>query len=180
MAHTDECFRFLDLPLEIRQRIYGELLCDFTFEPARASYHDSKLAQLMDQEKKHDINKATIGIHTPILLASRAIHIEAYNVMIKCNQFIRVHASNLSLSQVLSRYKIPVVSNDQERISQFRGYVLDVSIHGSDTYLNRSGFEAKTRASEYDCKPSNTRLIQLHSVANLQRQERAKVDILQS
>lgn len=154
MSHTNEYFRFLDLPLEVRQQIYGELLCDFTFEPARTGYHDSKLARLSDQEKEYYVNEAIINIHMPILLVSRAVYTEAYDVMIRSNQFIRVHTFNLSLSEVLPRYKIPVVNMDRQRTSQFRGYVLDVSIHGSDTSLSHHGIEVKTRASEYDCKPS--------------------------
>lgn len=158
MAGPKTHFRFLDLPPEIRKQISKELLCSFSFEPARISYHDSRLARLMDQEKEDDINEAVPDIDTSILLVSRAVYHEAYDVMIKTNQFIRVHTFNLRLLDVLPRYKIPVVHMDRQRTSQFLGYVLDLSVHGMSTLRNSSyDFEVEDPASEYDCKPSGAR-----------------------
>lgn len=157
MANADSSFRFLELPAEMRSQIYQELLCRFSFDAARTGYHDSKLARLMDQEKEYHVNEAILDIHTSILLVSRAVHQEAYEVMIKTNFFIRVHTFNLSLSEFLPRYKIPVVTMDRKRTAQFLGYVLNVAIHGEDTSPNLFGFEVENAASEFDCKPSESR-----------------------
>jgi hypothetical protein len=153
MVETEAHFRFLDLPPEIRKQIFKELLCSFSFKPARTSYHYSRLASLMDQEEYY-VNKAVLYVHTSILLVSRAIYHEAYDVMIKTNQFIRVQVFNLSLSSVLPQYKIPIINMDRQRTSQFLGYVLDFSIHGAIT----SGFVEENSALKHDCKPSGARM----------------------
>ncbi|KAH7381287.1 hypothetical protein DE146DRAFT_760725 [Phaeosphaeria sp. MPI-PUGE-AT-0046c] len=130
MADFNAIFRFMDLPAELRNKIYKELLCRFTFHDEPTGLPDNTLIRIMDQDQgqQFHINEATSTAKTSILLVSRDIHREAYDVMIKTNQFIRVKGHDFNWSELLPRARIPVVTMDRQRVSQFRGYMLCMAV----------------------------------------------------
>lgn len=75
-------FRFLDLPREIRNKIYRAALCGF--EPPPTTFMPPP-----DADTSVDfMSRVTVAEHTidtSILLASKQIHREAYDAMVKTN-----------------------------------------------------------------------------------------------
>lgn len=111
---SPEQFRFLDMPREICNKIYRNLLCSFA--PAPVTVVEPELGYA-----EHDNS-------TSILLASRQIHKEAYDTMVKTNRFVRVTTSGgFPLLALLNHLRVPVVVEGHES-SQFKGYVLSVSL----------------------------------------------------
>ena len=101
------------MPREIRNKIYRNLLCSFA---APVAVFGPELAYA-----EHDNS-------TSILLVSRQIHKEAYDTMVKTNRFVRVTTSGgFPLITLLNHLRVPVVVEGHER-SQFKGYVLSVSL----------------------------------------------------
>jgi hypothetical protein len=117
-------FRFLHLPAEVRYTIYRELLCSFTFE-------DNALARLLRQPgAKADLNQAIQPFHTSILRVNREIYQEAYDAMIKTNQFIYVSSTRSSsdLEFLLRRFQVPFLTTNRARAQQFQDYMMYVYI----------------------------------------------------
>lgn len=102
------------MPREIRNKIYRNLLCSFAPAPVKVLEPELGYAE-------HDNS-------TSILLASRQIHKEAYDTMVKTNRFVRVTTSGgFPLLALLNHLRVPVVVEGHES-SQFKGYVLSVSL----------------------------------------------------
>lgn len=129
MTVPSEIFRFMDLPVELRDKIYQELLCSFTFEEEPTGRPPSALDRIMNMNQGMlNINEATNTADTSILLTCRAIHREAYDVMVKSNQLIRIQGHDFNWSELLPHTKLPVITMDRQRVAKFRGYVLCMSV----------------------------------------------------
>jgi hypothetical protein len=97
---ADEPFRFLDLPAELRNNIYGLLLCSFG-EPSSAL--DNNFFPCLR-------TISTSSVDPTILRTSSQIYREAYDTMLKTNQFIKVNCtSGLGLTTILRNKRIPTV-----------------------------------------------------------------------
>ncbi|KAF1355762.1 hypothetical protein EJ07DRAFT_158098 [Lizonia empirigonia] len=121
-----DAFRFLDLPREIRNEIYRILLCSFEPRP-------TTVTPPLDPDQDPDfMNKIAILQHTidtNILRASKQIHREAYETMVKTNRFVRVSTpSGLPMRFLLNHLRVPVIAEDKEVVGQFQGYTLSVSL----------------------------------------------------
>lgn len=119
-------FRFLDLPREIRNKIYRAALC--SFEPPPTTFMPPPDADTsMDFMSR--VTVAKHAIDTSILLASKQIHREAYDAMVKTNRFVRVTTSwGMPIRSLLNHLCVPVVTENKQSVDRFPGYVLSVSI----------------------------------------------------
>src|SRR5689334_13392308 len=82
-AFAAQPFRFCDLPPELRNKIYQDLLCAFEDTP---SYSKHEPPPQHAQECTHFVRH----IHPEILFTNKQIHREAYDIMVKINRFVRV------------------------------------------------------------------------------------------
>lgn len=121
-------FRFLELPGEIRNRIYHELLCAFDSPQDDLEGLDRQLATKGYPEAPTDITPAMHSINTAILHTSKQVHREAYDVMVKTNQFFHVKTYGIPLADLLLFSRLPIVTMDRAHAHQFEGYVLSIKI----------------------------------------------------
>ena len=103
-------FRFLEFPLEIRELIYRELLCTFQMK------HKRERAYL---HTRYDNPSA-------ILRTSKQVYNEAFDYLVRRNQFIRLNCDGISIRfHPLGRQILPV-TEDAKKISSFPGYVAQI------------------------------------------------------
>jgi hypothetical protein len=123
-------FRFGDLPRELRDRIYRELLCDF--RPRPTSIAANALFAL--EPAKNDI-------HASILRTSKTVYAEAYDTMIKTNRFVKITASqNVPLGALLNGMRVRVVTPKKKAVDSFKSYVLGCHVGASrDIPIQREG-----------------------------------------
>lgn len=111
-------FRFRDLPSEIRNKVYGELLCSFGPRPTTA-----------DLGNMFKLASARHTIDTAILRTNKTTYLEAYDVMIKKNRFVKITSiQGLKLQLLLCGLQVPVVTSNKRIVDSFRGYVLEINL----------------------------------------------------
>ena len=128
MANTDPIapFRFMDLPGELRNKVYALSFCSFRPYPGHArEFSDGFLSNSFLSNGSDTLR--VVGLpHTndlTILLANSQIHREAYNIMVKTNRFIRICSTQgLPLQRIFCRLGVAVVATGH-RAAQFSGYV---------------------------------------------------------
>ena len=114
-------FRFMDLPGELRNQVYSLLLCSFGY-PVEQTVHNFHLPIASDGHRAD----------TAILLTSRRVHLEAYDVMVKVNRFVAVRAYlPLPLMEILQESDVSVITLNDLHISQFKGHMLSVTLSTS-------------------------------------------------
>ncbi|KAF2117331.1 hypothetical protein BDV96DRAFT_24012 [Lophiotrema nucula] len=130
---ADKPFRFLDLPLEIRQKIYRLKLC--CFKPLKPYGLVERQYQCIqhagfDAGKPVRTCRARHEVETAILRTSKQVYCEGFDVMVKTNRFVHVESKGIELSHLLHSMQTPVVTNDalQSSADQFPGYVLTLSL----------------------------------------------------
>jgi hypothetical protein len=114
----EQSFRFLDLPGEIRNNIYNILLCSWEdrLEP------ESRLASGLSR-------RCPSYPATALLRANKQLHHEAFDYMVKRNQFVRVTCRGFRVSDLLLDYRlVPAVAVDSRKSSQFKGYVMHLAL----------------------------------------------------
>jgi hypothetical protein len=126
-AITNEPFRFMDLPGEIRNEIYALLLCSFQ-EPH--TMKDTMNGWGMGfQAISYGPTVARHSIDTAILRTNSEIHREAYDVMVKTNGFIRIDSTAAAdFHQTLNMFSVPIVTANTELIEQFQGFTLKLTV----------------------------------------------------
>lgn len=113
-------FRFLDLPFEIRELVYHELLCTWEMQ------HEKERARLVT---RHDNP-------TSILRTSKQLYNESYDYLVRHNQFIHLNCTNVSIRlHPLGRHILPI-TEDPRKIKAFKGYVARVTWSISNTPAN--------------------------------------------
>lgn len=109
-----------DMPQEIRDQIYALLLC--SFGPPK---------QIL-KRLRFPLNVTVHRTHTAILLFNHEAHREAYDTMVKTNRFIVIRTNTaLSLIKLIKASTVTVVTTNAQHISQFDGYLLDVTLSES-------------------------------------------------
>ncbi|KAF2438036.1 hypothetical protein P171DRAFT_424063 [Karstenula rhodostoma CBS 690.94] len=123
-----EPFRLLDLPGEIRDAIYREILCCFNLvEPTSVKFGFYN----------QGVVPATHSVDTSILRTCRQVHREAYDVMVKTNQFIQISSIDIDLARLLLSSELPIVTMDRGIARQFQGCVMSVDL--SDIHTRPAG-----------------------------------------
>jgi hypothetical protein len=123
-------FRLLDLPANIRDQIYYEILCTWP------------------EENQNAVNPTEVAVmagnsRIAILCTSRDVYFEAGAVMLRGNQFIRISIKGHQPLQVLFiPSQVPVVNMNQKFITKFGSFVMTHSIDfANDPAPLKSQFE---------------------------------------
>ncbi|KAF2870286.1 hypothetical protein BDV95DRAFT_575453, partial [Massariosphaeria phaeospora] len=74
------------------------------------------------------------GIGINILRTSKQVHREAYDVMVKTNQLIRIETQAMHMGLLFHFHRLLVVTMDPNRVAQFKGYVLTVHMEAVTVY----------------------------------------------
>ncbi|KAF1953218.1 hypothetical protein CC80DRAFT_596097 [Byssothecium circinans] len=124
-------FRFLDLPGELRNHCYQAMLCSFdpptSLPPKNGLMTEAYVSQGLAPASQ-GIEPARHTIDTTILRTCKKIHREAYDVMVKTNQFIRIQTMDIPIPLLLLPSKLPIVTMDRAHADQFQGYIIVVKI----------------------------------------------------
>ena len=116
----EKSFRLLDLPAEIRDSIYHEILCMWSTYPVQWN-GDSHELSVPKGAKKNTIEAA-------ILRTNRQVYQEAKTVMLTGNQFIR-GLGNVSIETFIMPNNLPVLTlNNRKAGDEFKGFVLTHTI----------------------------------------------------
>lgn len=110
------------LPLEVCNKIYAFLLADFSPQQILIPITDSAMQRLITE-----FVRASHSIDTAILRVSRHVHLEAYDLMVKKNRFVYVRSRGVP-NYLLSGVSLPIVTANPHHVSQFKGYVLEVTM----------------------------------------------------
>tara|TARA_R110002003_G_scaffold296_16_gene18744 strand:+ start:13614 stop:14726 length:1113 start_codon:yes stop_codon:yes gene_type:complete len=104
MTSHNHCFRFLDLPREIRDNIYDLTLC--AFRRRSAPYSIDQYARIHFESPSY-VRRFLGNIN--LLLASKQVHREGSDYMLKKCRFVRIECRGFNLGQYLHGHA-PAVS----------------------------------------------------------------------
>ncbi|KAF1844857.1 uncharacterized protein K460DRAFT_286700 [Cucurbitaria berberidis CBS 394.84] len=111
-------FRFRDLPSEIRNKIYRNLLCEVSPAPTTVDTTDMFSLALI----RHSIDSA-------LLRTSTEIYHEAYAVLIKTNRFVKITVERgVPLRLLIKGLGVRVITENKALVERFKGYVLAVHL----------------------------------------------------
>jgi hypothetical protein len=110
-------FRFLDLPAEIRNNIYGLLLCSWNDELEVEPSSVSKLSRRCPSYPA-----------SALLRTNKQIHNEAFDYMTKRNQFIRITCQGFGIRDLFLDDGVPVITTDVQKVGRFNGYVMHMTL----------------------------------------------------
>ncbi|OAL55279.1 hypothetical protein IQ07DRAFT_498406 [Pyrenochaeta sp. DS3sAY3a] len=117
-ANQKGVFRFRDLPGEVRNKIYKNLLCDFAAQ--------SNIVQLTDMYNYERPRHAT---DTAILSTSKDTYNEAYDIMVKTNRFVHITSvAGVPVRHILLSQRVPIVSDKVDIVNKFQGFVLALHV----------------------------------------------------
>ena len=115
---SNQPFRFLDLPSELRNNIYDLLLCSWDDE---SEDEPGFVGGLRKRVPSYDA--------MALLRTNKQIHEEAFDYMMKRNQFVRVTCRGLDVNSLfLGDEVIPAITTDQRKARQFEGYLMHFTL----------------------------------------------------
>lgn len=109
------------LPIEVCNNIYAYLLAEF--HPLEVQYD---LTKAMVEEDMGVFHRVQHSIDTAILGASRDVHREAYDLMVKENRFVHLKCQGVPHPLMINAL-VPIVTSNTEHVRQFKGYVLEAN-----------------------------------------------------
>jgi hypothetical protein len=126
-------FRFLDLPGEIRDKIYAIILCSVEArKPTSTEAYESNPSGATEEfhETPSELTHLRHNIEPQILRTCRSIYSEANYVMRRTNLFIKiiVHIPFEEISQLLILKMIPILKIDRNKIKKVKGFVMSHEI----------------------------------------------------
>lgn len=129
------------LPIEVCNKIYVYLLAEF--QPFDAQ---NQLTGTAFEEQMENFHHVTHSIDTAILRASRDVHREAYDLMVKENRFVHLKCQGIPRVLMANGF-VAIVTAKTEHVRHFKGYVLEfnTSYHGEQLpqrYGPSNAFEA--------------------------------------
>jgi hypothetical protein len=117
MTPTISPFRLRNLPSEIRNKVYCELL------------FNSKANSTIVASTMLDFAPAAHDIDTAILCTNTVTYREAYDVMVKTNRFMEVKSvPGLPLRTLLNGLRVLIMTEKKKVVNRFRGYVLAIDL----------------------------------------------------
>ncbi|POS75911.1 hypothetical protein DHEL01_v205697 [Diaporthe helianthi] len=146
VTQTGNTFRFLDLPIEVRNAIYDMILCD----PPPAKLRRVEQADLLWLPE--GMAYITHPRELQILQTNRQVHAEARDVMLRGNQFIRIRARGVG--QVIKGFmlalQIPIVRTSARFRESFKGFVMTHSIDLASDQLEPAEFLGSEHDADVD------------------------------
>ena len=141
-ADTDTPSRFMDLPGELRNKVYTLLLCSFGPTPAPTRIipeelfsKEKFLVKLVFAQQWND---------PTILRVNSQVHREAYDVMVKTNRFVRISCpGGFTLNNLIAGQNVPVIASGK-RAAEFNEYV-KVALFVISTLLSNTLLQATCR-----------------------------------
>lgn len=137
------------LPIEICNKIYACLLAEY--HPFEAQ---SDLTKAMLEEDMGVFHRVQHSIDTAILRASRDVHREAYDLMVKENRFVHLKCQGVPHALMITGI-VTIVTSNTEHVRQFKGYVLEANTSYQGEQLPQrfgrtDAFEAMMLATDLD------------------------------
>jgi hypothetical protein len=114
----NQVFRFMDLPPEIRDRIYHIILC--TWPPPKSTYDEERQLAVVPEELAYIHHKVDTGI----LLVNRQIYRDAVDILTKGNLFVRVVFRGVYVPWVMMAKQVPIVAQGASVVNAFKGYIM--------------------------------------------------------
>ncbi|CAE7026883.1 hypothetical protein CFE70_003828 [Pyrenophora teres f. teres 0-1] len=114
---TQQPFRFLDLPGELRNSVYDLLFCSWNDDTEQDPNMSSKFSR-----------RSPSSPSTALLRVNKQIHAEASDYMIKRNQFVRITCRGLEVRRLFLGEGIPVITTDAHEVSLFNGHVMHMTL----------------------------------------------------
>ncbi|KAI2622085.1 hypothetical protein GGS21DRAFT_373714 [Xylaria nigripes] len=124
---STEVFRFMDLPPEIRDRIYQIIFC--TWPPPKSTYDEKRQLAVVPTSLAYVSQKIDIGL----LLTNHQIYQDAMDVLTKGNLFVRVVFRGLHVRSIMMPKQVPIVAEGMTVVDAFKGYVMSHQIEMPDT-----------------------------------------------
>ncbi|KAF2034297.1 hypothetical protein EK21DRAFT_108334 [Setomelanomma holmii] len=148
MSTQQQCFRFLDLPVELRDKIYDLLLCSFSRHDGPYTIEEyARIHFSSPFYRRHFLGNINI------LITNKHIYAEGSDYMTKKNRFVSIECRGFDIADALHGHAPPMsvlatrVKPDPQRnlaATKFHSFAMRISI-GTDRAKERKQHLGRTR-----------------------------------